>query len=343
MTFKAIFTALSRSQLPTSRSRGPGFLAALSPRSTAGLGSPHPRGVIHQSVLAGRSLPAASMSSSSVMRTDVTVHRLTKNVTLYVNKRVPPPPAMGEKVPFLEEHKPLMLMLPWLGASPKAMSKYCEIYFRTGFDVLVVESEVQEFLWPRWGLDNGKRLMDMLHSEPLVSRPLLVHAFSIGGYTFSNLLMLMSEDAQKYQELNKRIKGQVFDSLVLGSVDRMTTGLGKTLFPRLAKLVKFLSSVYFRLFPRQTLDYFNAAVNIFWNTPVKAPALFFSCDNDELSDAQTLDKLIAHWRGSGIDVVCQKWLTSTHAGHLRRYPQEYVSTLSRFIHSLPLAPLKAKL
>lgn len=35
-----------------------------------------------------------------------------------------------------------MLMLPWLGSRPQVVDKYCQIYFRTGFDVLVVESEV---------------------------------------------------------------------------------------------------------------------------------------------------------------------------------------------------------
>lgn len=42
--------------------------------------------------------------------------------------------------------KPLMLMLPWLGSRPQAVDKYCEIYFRTGFDVIVVESEVKTSL-----------------------------------------------------------------------------------------------------------------------------------------------------------------------------------------------------
>lgn len=36
-----------------------------------------------------------------------------------------------------------MLMLPWLGSRPQAVDKYCQIYFKTGFDVLVVESEVR--------------------------------------------------------------------------------------------------------------------------------------------------------------------------------------------------------
>lgn len=50
--------------------------------------------------------------------------------------------ATGSESPS-QTSKPLMLMLPWLGSRPQAVAKYCEIYFRTGFDVLVVESEVR--------------------------------------------------------------------------------------------------------------------------------------------------------------------------------------------------------
>lgn len=84
--------------------------------------------------------------------------------------------------------------------------------------------KVQEFLWPRWGLDRSKRLLELLQSERFASRPLLVHAFSIGGYTFAQLLVHVSQDLQKYQELTQRIKGQVFDSLVVGTLENMATG-----------------------------------------------------------------------------------------------------------------------
>lgn len=71
----------------------------------------------------------------------VTAHRLSKNVTLYMNELASPAP--GWQAQASKGDKPLMLMLPWLGSRPQAVAKYCEIYFRTGFDVLVVESEVR--------------------------------------------------------------------------------------------------------------------------------------------------------------------------------------------------------
>uniref|UniRef100_A0A3P8T1K3 Si:dkey-5i3.5 n=1 Tax=Amphiprion percula TaxID=161767 RepID=A0A3P8T1K3_AMPPE len=271
----------------------------------------------------------------------VTTHRLTKNVTLYMNDLTSP--ASGCQAQESGDHKPLMLMLPWLGSRPQAVAKYCEIYFRTGFDVLVVESEVREFLWPRWGLDRGRRLLELLHSDRFVSRPLLVHAFSIGSYTFAQLLMHISQDRQKYQALTERIKGQIYDSVVAGSLDNMTTGLGKTVFPRWERLVKQISTLYFAIFKRQTVDYFNMGIDTFNNNPVTAPALFFFCENDVMSDTKTVEELIDYWRKHGIDVMAKKWENSTHAGHLRRHPQEYLSTLEMFFHSLHIGPLKAKM
>lgn len=234
-------------------------------------------------------------------------------------------------------------MLPWLGSRPQAVAKYCQIYFRSGLDVLVVESEIQEFLWPSWGLARGKRVLELLESERFVSRPLLVHAFSIGGYTFTQVMVHMSQDTQKYQALLQRIKGQVYDSLVAGSLENMATGLGKTVFPRWELLVKHISLFYFSMFKQQTVDYFNSGIEVFRNTPITAPALFFFCENDVMSDPRALEEIIDYWRKSGIDVTAKKWEDSTHAGHLRRHREEYLTTLDMFLHSLHMAPLKAKM
>ncbi|XP_040895140.1 transmembrane protein 53 isoform X1 [Toxotes jaculatrix] len=283
---------------------------------------------------------SATLARTALSR-GVTAHRLTKNVTFYMNELASSPSGCQNQAS--EDHKPLMLMLPWLGARPQAVAKYCEIYFRTGFDVLVVESEVQEFLWPRWGLDHGKRLLELLQSERFASRQLLVHAFSIGGYTFTQLLVHVSQDAQKYQSLTNRIKGQVFDSLVVGTLETMATGLGKTIFPHLETLVKQVSMLYFGMFKRQTVDYFNTGIDVFWNTPILAPALFFFCENDPLSDARATEELIDYWQKRGISITAKKWENSTHAGHLKRHPQEYLVTLELFLQAVQITPLRAKM
>lgn len=120
-------------------------------------------------------------------------------------------------------------------------------------------------------------------------------------------------------------------------------GLGKTMLPRWDMLIKRISLLYFSIFKRQTVDYFNSSIEVFWNTPVTAPSLFFFCENDLLSDAQTVEKLVDYWRKRGMDVTAKKWEVSTHAGHLKRHPQEYLTTLDTFLQSHQITPLKAKM
>lgn len=84
----------------------------------------------------------------------VIAHQLSKNVTLYTNELASP--ASGPQTQTSEDYKPLTLMLPWLGSRPQAVAKYCEIYFHTGFDVLVVESEV-------WAMNSITRDLSTAH------------------------------------------------------------------------------------------------------------------------------------------------------------------------------------
>ncbi|KAJ3596568.1 hypothetical protein NHX12_002973 [Muraenolepis orangiensis] len=280
------------------------------------------------------------MSAVTMLSRGVVTQRLCKNITLYLNQAGSPASSNTQTPGDPPPTKPLLLMLPWLGSSPRATDKYCEIYFRSGFDVLMVQSNVTDFLWPRWGRENGERLLELLHSERFASRPLLVHAFSIGCYTFSQMLVHVAHNPQRYQAFTGRVKGHVYDSAVVGSIEKMAEGLGKTVFPRMAGVVKQGSLLYFSAFKRHTVDHFNATIDVFRNTPlVGAPVLFFFCENDPLSDHLAVEELLALWRQRGLDVVGKCWAESTHAGHIKRHPREYRVTLDNFLHSLKLGTL----
>lgn len=123
----------------------------------------------------------------------------------------------------------------------------------------------------------------------------------------------------------------------------LCTGLGKTVFPNFETVVKLASLTYFNLFKSQTVDYFTKSIDVCWNTPVTAPVLLFYCENDLMSDAQITEDLINYWRKRGMDVTAKKWEDSIHAGHLKKHPQEYLSHVDKFLCSLQLTPLKAKL
>ena len=146
---------------------------------------------------------------------DVKVTRLSRSIHLYCR----PGPA-GSPGP-----RPLLLLLPWLGAGPAAQSKYLQLYLACGFDVLAVESALSHFLCPRLGLRWAAHVLALLR-EPgaLASRPLVVHALSLGGYTFAQMLLLMGQDLGRHGSVAQRLRGHIFDSLVVGSLDRMALG-----------------------------------------------------------------------------------------------------------------------
>lgn len=120
-------------------------------------------------------------------------------------------------------------------------------------------------------------------------------------------------------------------------------GIGKTVFPRWETLIKQTSLLYFNVFRQQTVGYYNKVIDVFWNSPVTAPALFFFCENDTLSNPRALEEVIAFWQKRGVDITAKKWEDSKHAGHLKSHPQEYLTTLDTFLRSLPINPLKAKM
>ncbi|XP_061106819.1 transmembrane protein 53-A-like isoform X2 [Conger conger] len=281
---------------------------------------------------------AVSMSPIPATVAGVTAHKISKKVTLYVND------SPAARVPLQGGgDRPLLLLFPWLGSRPQALSKYCEMYFRVGLDVLIVESELSQFLWPRWGQEYGAQVLDLLHEDRFVTRPLMVHAFSIGGYMIAQMLMLMARDPERYRGLMERVQGQVYDSLVDGSLERIAVGLGKSMFPNFEGLVTWLSLLYFRVSKKHTLDLLHGAVEKFWDNPITAPSLFFYSEDDPLCDYRQLEELMELWQKRGTPVQSRKWIRSLHAGHLRQHPQEYLSTLEHFLCSLNLIPPKAKM
>ncbi|KAM9401836.1 uncharacterized protein ACWYII_029247 isoform 3-T3 [Salvelinus alpinus] len=165
-------------------------------------------------------LPSPSYSLSTPFLPDLPTHHDVSSILTPSALDVPP---LSPSSP--SSHRPLLLLLfPWLGARPGAMGKYRDIYLERGLDILSVESTVWHFLWPRWGLEYAAEVLELLDDPRFKGRPLLVHAFSIGGYTFCQLLSQMVREPHKYPGLAQRVIGHVYDSLVIGSLEHMATG-----------------------------------------------------------------------------------------------------------------------
>ncbi|XP_013766376.1 uncharacterized protein LOC102193852 isoform X2 [Pundamilia nyererei] len=206
--------------------------------------------------------------------------------------------------------RPLLVFFSWLGAQPGGMAKYRDLYLDRGMDVLLVQSSVMHFLWPRWGLEYGLEVLKILENPPFAGRVMLVHASSIGGYTFTQILTHIVQEPKKHGGLAQRMMGHIYDSLVVGTLDHMA------------------------------IDFYETSIQVFHNSPVTAPALFFFSENDAMCNTAVMEKLIDVWRQRGVDVHSRKWKKSIHAAHLRCHPDDYLSTLQHFLNSLPISSCK---
>ncbi|XP_034718969.1 uncharacterized protein LOC117938454 isoform X2 [Etheostoma cragini] len=238
---------------------------------------------------------------------------------------------------------PLLLFFSWLGAEPRAVGKYRDLYLDRGMDVLLVQSNVMHFLWPRWGLDHGLKVLKVLEEPQFSGRAVLVHTSSIGGYTFTQTLTHIAQGQKKHAWLAQRVIGHIYDSLVVGTLHHMAIGLGRTLMPRFSNLIKNVAMFYFWLFKTHTADFYNDSIQVFRNSPITAPALFFFSENDALCDLADMETLIDLWRKRGVTVESRKWKESKHAAHMRCHPEDYLFTLEKFLNSLPISSAKAKM
>ncbi|XP_026182753.1 uncharacterized protein LOC113142140 [Mastacembelus armatus] len=244
---------------------------------------------------------------------------------------------------FASTSRPLLLFFSWLCAQPGGVAKYRDLYLDCGMDVLLVQSSVMHFLWPRWGLNYGLELLKVLEDPQFSERVVLVHASSIGGYTFTQILTHISQEPKKHEGVARRVIGHIYDSLVVGSLEHMAIGLGKTLLPRLEGFIKNAAMFYFWLFKAYTADMYESSIQVFNNSPITAPALFFFSENDALCNSVVMENMMDLWRRRGVAVESKKWKESIHAAHMRCHPEEYLCTLDKFLKSLHISSFKAKM
>lgn len=106
--------------------------------------------------------------------------------------------------------------------------------------------------------------------------------------------------------------------------------------PRFEGLVKNLALLYFWLFKTQTADLYDSSILVFHNSPITSPALFFFSEDDALCDLAVVEECMERWRKRGVSVESRSWKESVHAAHMKCHPEDYCSTLEKFLSSLVL-------
>ena len=235
---------------------------------------------------------------------------------------------------YHNEKKPLVLLFPWLGAPKDSISKYVNIYNAAGCDVIIKTASVIDFLWPNCGINNCKKFLEENKIASLsVDRLVIIHSMSVGCYFYSILLHLMQTNKSYYFDLLQNIKGQVFDSPVIGSLNEMATGVSTTTTNnKIAGLIlKNLTLTYFCLSRPFTITIYDKLINITKHELPCVPSLLMSSIGDPLSSLNAFNNLVNCWKDRNIPFVSKMWNKSVHAQHLKYHPILYQSLVNNFI------------
>ena len=249
----------------------------------------------------------------------------------------------------------LVLLFGFYGATEKAISRYCDIYLNRGFPVLYIPSRLLHFALPSHAVKLGQELMDYLDHEAAEYAYYFVHTFSMGSYNFAVCNYgVMSKYPEKYGHIKKKIKAIVYDSIAVGSAERMMRGIGMGMAKNktLQALIPTLMSVYFYLMQNITIKQFEHWIEMFRMEPVEVPTIYFFCENDPISDFEYIHEMIEGFRKIGaFPVIEQCWEKSRHAIHLMIHTEDYMDCLDRLFQLVPelrlqtqrQRPVKAKM
>lgn len=221
----------------------------------------------------------------------------------------------------------LVLLFDWLYAKPAAVERYCDLYHARGLDVLTVNGRLVHFLWPPEGYKLAKEILAYLDTT---EEDLIVHAFSVGAYIYTLCLMLAQREPEKFGHFRDRVKGQIFDSVVIGSYDHMSTGMTVALPGNnvMKKPILKVMDTYYNMTKQSTRDEFDRLVDLFKSQPIMVPTLLFYSYNDPMCYVPAMEEMIENWRRNlpDFDVKGKCWEDSIHAAHLKFHTEEYLES-----------------
>ena len=288
-----------------------------------------PRQVINRSIHTS----FTSSNASRAGRVSTRKIRISTNLTL---AQTP------DKKLNTQDNNPLVMFFPWLGSTPGAIDKYCELYHQKGWDVLIVNATAKHFLWPPNAKVIVKDVLDYVMSKEVQDErtDFFVHSMSIGAFIYTVLFIDLQEQPDKYREVRNKLRGQIFDSIVIGGLKHMGKGVAASITsnPIGDISIRGLMSVYLSLTRKYTVDYYDYSVKFFHEKPITVPTLIYYSIDDEFSDPNAMENLIGTWRAEypKMDVTYKCWSRSVHTGHLRLHEHEYVSELTHFLTKLEL-------
>ena len=240
----------------------------------------------------------------------------------------------------------LVLLFGFYGATEKAIAKYCDIYLTRGLSVLYIPSQLLHFALPSHAVKLGQELMDYLGHEAADYSNYFVHTFSMGSFNFAVCnYEVMSKYPEKYGHIRKKIKAVIYDSVTVGSAERMMKGIGMGMVRNsiLQAIIPKFMSIYFYLMKGTTIKQFEHWIEKFRTEPVEVPTLYFFCENDPISDFEYIHEMIEGFRKMGtFPVIEQCWEKSRHGIHLFIHTEDYIGCVDRLFQLVPELKLQGQ-
>uniref|UniRef100_A0A1B6EEE2 Transmembrane protein 53 n=1 Tax=Clastoptera arizonana TaxID=38151 RepID=A0A1B6EEE2_9HEMI len=275
---------------------------------------------------------------SLVTRHGYTRYTLSKNLDLLSSDDIKITNQSANKNLIIrEKSRPLVIILAWLLAEKKHLSKYAEVYLNRGIDVLTVKVTPTQLVWPISGSQVvAAELLQFLHQNS-ICQPLYLHGFSVGAYLWSEVMVKMNRDFENYQPIINRIIGQVWDSAA--DVSEMEIGLPLAVFPHnkfcKAVLRKYIT-FHLKTFHNAATCHYLAASELFHNNLIKCPALLLVSKSDPIGSIISNEAIRKKWTNNNIKVHWKCWEDSKHVSHFLKYKSDYINTLENFLDSLIL-------
>nr|XP_039252597.1 uncharacterized protein LOC120329870 [Styela clava] len=233
---------------------------------------------------------------------------------------------------------PLVVIMPWLGATNAGINKYKNLYSKFGFETLIHYASLKDFLWPKSGLQSSMMFLRKLENiltlgNEKTNRNIIVHSFSIGCYFYSLMLMQMESHPVLQNKILHNISVQIMDSPVVGTLNQMAIGVGNMMSQNsasLASIYKHICMCYFALTKQHTVKYYNEAIEIIKFRAPKVPSLMMSSKKDPMLIPEAFEEFYQSW-SKHQPVVYKMWDDSGHAQHLKYHPEEYLKLIENLL------------
>ena len=260
-----------------------------------------------------------------------------------------------------EIQRPLAVLLTWLAAKEKHIEKYRTFWLQKGFDVLTVKMSPYQLLLPKQGsISLVQDLIKFLYAINPHYPDLILHCFSVGAYEFGEILAQIndqefmdkiktdhmrnlmpgpnqgSESLDPKSQIEKSIKGVIFDSAV--AFEGIAAGVSRsiTLNPTAVKALEVSINTHLRLAHNFATKYYERASD--WahsNYLHHAPGLIMASESDLIGSRFMAERVAKGWKNKGVDVSTHFFPNSGHVQHMAKYTDEYQGAVDRFLKKVP--------